>query len=1530
MKIFILDKFKITKFELPEKVEDSFLIPYKGYNNKNDIFVTVESNNDKWQLKSNGSVNILDGANIMDNIVLENYNYYTLKILGQEDYVTLFSLPSKDEEIYKLDTKGLTNITIGSSQNANISYRNNLTAELHAEIKFINNEWYIAASADDTYRTYINGERILTAKLNVGDVIFINGLKIIWMKSFIKINNPRQDVRVSGIGAFDELDVVDNTKYIPATDEESNVELYKEDDYFYHMPRLVPTIDPIDVEIDSPPVEEKMEDLPLLLSLGTSVSMAASSLMMGFSIYSSISTGQKTWLSALPQIITTVCMIFASLVMPRIMKKYQKKQKIKKEALRQKKYSEYLEKINTKIQYALKQQTQIMKENNYSGKECFEIIRKRNRNFWCRVMTDEDFLKIRLGVGDIKSFVTVKAPQEKFSLYTDNLQEKVFEVDKNSKMLNNVPITLDLADQTVLAFIFNCTYKNDYTNGIITQLVALHSALELKIVVFTNEQNAKRWEFVKFFPHCWSDDKQERYFATTQDEMKEVSACLEEILKSRILENKEGEKDSDKKTPYKGKPPYYLIFTDDYKFVKNVPIVDSIQKSNRNMGFSLITLSNSIKNLPNNCEKFVEIGEKESCILEKKLSSESQIIFKNDEDKNLDMRSVAVNLSNVPLLTKDALKSLPTSLSFLEMYGVSKIEQLNILNRWKTNNPVTTLSTPIGVQSDGEQFKLDLHEKFHGPHGLIAGSTGSGKSEFIITYILSMCVNYHPYEVQFVLIDYKGGGLAGAFENKDTGVKAPHLVGTITNLDTAEMNRTLVSISSELKRRQKKFNEVKDKLEESTMDIYKYQKLYREGLIEEPMAHLFIISDEFAELKSQQPEFLAELVSTARIGRSLGVHLILATQKPSGVVNDQIWSNSKFKICLKVQDKSDSMEMLKRPEAASIKETGRFYLQVGYDDYFDVGQSGWGGARYIPTDKIIKKVDDSINFVNNTGNVFKSINEIIKKETVEDLGDQLTNIVKYIYKIGVKENLVTRKMWLDNIPKEIFINDVKQKYDYKPVPYQISPVIGEYDNPSSQAQSLLNLDLSKNTLIYGQGGSGKENLLSTIIWSSCIEHTPDEINFYIVDCGAEILKMFYKFPHVGEFIGIDEGNKINDLLEMVSNELDRRKEEYADYAGNYVNYCESSGKKDPRIVIIINSYEVFGETFKKLPDLLTTFYRDGVKYGITFILSCIAGNAIGSRVAQNFGNKLTMQMPNKEDYRNILGAPRGLEPTKTFGRGIVALNDTAYEYQTAFITNLKEINNVVREASKKLNEAYTTKARKVPTVPEIITIDTLGDRAVTLNEFPIAYNMNDKSIYAWNFTKNRFNSIVSADMVNRISFVKAFVKLFKKINGINLKIVDFVDVLGENFEGITIYKNDFDSAVVTINNEIAVEANSNLINCYIFIGIGDYANSLSETGKNILNNLFNASSAIQKSYFIFIDDYNLYRNIQLEEWYKSYVDKANGIWLGPGLSNQTAFEVSNISMDIRNLDFPEMAFAINKSKFTIIKHVTELEDEDEE
>ncbi|EGC23774.1 FtsK/SpoIIIE family protein, partial [Streptococcus sanguinis SK405] len=282
---------------------------------------------------------------------------------------------------------------------------------------------------------------------------------------------------------------------------------------------------------------------------------------------------------------------------------------------------------------------------------------------------------------------------------------------------------------------------------------------------------------------------------------------------------------------------------------------------------------------------------------------------------------------------------------------------------------------------------LNLHEKAHGPHGLIAGTTGSGKSETIQSYILSLAVNFHPHDVAFLLIDYKGGGMANFFKN------LPHLLGTITNLDGAQSMRALASINAEIHRRERLFREFE------VNHINQYQKKFKNGEATEPLPHLFLISDEFAELKVNQPDFIKELVSIARVGRSLGVHLILATQKPSGVVDDQIWSNSRFKLALKVADRTDSMEMLKTPDAAEITQTGRAYLQVGNNEVYELFQSAWSGADYQPDKDELGIEDHTIYLINDLGQ-YEVLNQDLSgldlAEDIKEVPTELEAIVSQI------------------------------------------------------------------------------------------------------------------------------------------------------------------------------------------------------------------------------------------------------------------------------------------------------------------------------------------------------------------------------------------------------------------------------------------------------------------------------------------------------------------------------------------------------
>lgn len=200
--------------------------------------------------------------------------------------------------------------------------------------------------------------------------------------------------------------------------------------------------------------------------------------------------------------------------------------------------------------------------------------------------------------------------------------------------------------------------------------------------------------------------------------------------------------------------------------------------------------------------------------------------------------------------------------------------------------------------------------------------------------MLSLAINYSPDDIGFFIIDYKGGGMANLFNG------LPHMIGQISNLSGNQVYRAMVSIKSENRRRQRIFTE------HGVNNINNYTKLYKNKEASVPVPHLFIIIDEFAELKREEPDFMKELISVAQVGRSLGVHLILATQKPSGTVDDDIWSNSKFRLCLRVQDRQDSNDMLHKPDAAYITQAGRCYLQVGNDEVYELFQSGWSGAPY--------------------------------------------------------------------------------------------------------------------------------------------------------------------------------------------------------------------------------------------------------------------------------------------------------------------------------------------------------------------------------------------------------------------------------------------------------------------------------------------------------------------------------------------------------------------------------------------------------
>ncbi len=1527
MIVRLIKKSKIINFNLPTTIIGNYWITDTDYLGNTRNLINVEEFDGKWKIKSDFETKIMAGSTEVESAILSDYSMFFLKINTDNEYVILYCSPNSDKSTFYLEAMQDTEYIIGNDAKNHIGYLNPLVSPRHAKLILSNGIWTIV-DLSSKYGTYVNNVAIASQKLEFGDIIFIMGLRIIVMSNSLIVNNISNYVTYDDRVLKPKLPIIQHQVEFDNPDEEQ-IEFYKEDDYFYRAPRFKTKIEDVDITIDTPPGKEPEDDTPAILSVGPMLTMGMVSGSTALTSLNSVLNGTADLKNVYPSLVMSGGMLTTMLLWPIITKKYQERRRKKKEELRQTKYTQYIEEKRSKIQSEMKIQRQILIDNYLPISETKDILVNKKRNLWERDLDQDDFLDLRLGIGSTSLSGKINFPQSHFSLETDNLLEEVYKLGSESTMLENVPISLSFLKNRITSIIGTATIKSKFIDGLLLQMLVYHSYEDLKVVILTDEKNENFWKYLKIAPHCWNNEKTKRYFATNLDEAKELSLNLEQEVQAR--KNKENNGKIERSNlDYHHYKPYYMIITDNYKMYRDIELVKDVEEMEINYGFSLIVISPRLINIPNECKTFISIGDKKSGIFENELVSNKQKEFVADYDPTLNMYECCKILANIPIDIAKENQNLPTTLSFLEMYNVGMVEQLNIQNRWKTNDPTKSLQVPVGIDRQHELFKLDLHEKFHGPHGLVAGMTGSGKSEFIITYIISMAINFHPYEVSFVLIDYKGGGLAGVFHNKETGMKLPHLAGTITNLDTVEMNRSLASIQSELRKRQRIFNEARDKLNESTIDIYKYQGLYRKGLVNQPVPHLFIISDEFAELKAQRPEFMDQLISTARIGRSLGVHLILATQKPSGVVNDQIWSNSKFRVCLKVQDKSDSMDMIKVPDAASLKNAGRFFLQVGYNELFAMGQAAWAGAQYYPTDKRKKKVDQSIVIVDNVGNNIKSLDTKQNDTTVESQGEEITNIVKYIVNEAQIAHVSTEQLWLDRIPDIIFVDELRKKYNYTIEKYNINPIIGEYDDPDNQRQDILTLPLSKqgNTIVYGSAGSGKELMLSSIIYSTITTHDSSEVNFYIIDCGAETLTVFKQAPHVGETLLGNEAEKIENLFKMINSTITYRKKMFVNYNGSYDFYINHGGKEMPLITIVINNCEAFLESYPDYEDILAQLTRDCLKYGILFILTTNGPNTLRYKVRQNFSQSVVLQFNDPTDYISVIPGIRKKEPSKIFGRGLMLL-DNIYEFQTAYPYKQELMIDYIKIVCKKLKEVCTFQARKIPVLPEFVTLNSVEENLGKINSLPVGIEKESLEISNINLTDSLMFNITGEDATAEPDFLHTIIKELNLLPATRTFVLDTQSILEEydlSIEQNVVYASGevagaLDTLAQTINNSIDT-GTTNPIICMI-IGPLNFINRARDEQKNQFNSIVEVSKQLSNIRFLIVESINNIKTMSFDPWYKSNFDVSEGIWIGNGIGNQFTLKVTTASKILRQEVTPGFGYNVHKGKATLIKLVTD-------
>lgn len=1046
--------------------------------------------------------------------------------------------------------------------------------------------------------------------------------------------------------------------------------------FFKRPPRIIKRMPEEMVNVIKPEQKEKKEKgglaklvIPPLVTVASTVAIG---IMMKRAIY--------VYFMAATTIVTTIFSITNYI-------QNKKEAKIREEK-RKADYENYLLGLRKKLYGLYERQREAMLYNAPSVKETVRLAREYSTRIYERAAGDGDFLTVSLGTVNVASSYKISYEENELSSNDDSLLEEMKEICRNFTTVPDMPCVIDLK-KAHLALVGEKNLVHAQLKRIIVQICFFQSYHDVEIVMLTEEEDKEDFSWLRWFGHCRISSINMSGLISSETARDQVLGNLSQILKSR----EEKKEEAKKETAFL---PYFIFIIDNQKLTQNHNIMEYLQKEDMVLDFSIIITSQFQATVPENIKTVFRVDGHDdgTLILNEGLYENRHVKLENTDDA--DFEGMARSLYPIQH-QKGITSALPEQVTFFELYGIEQPQELNSQVLWQKNACHKSLAVPFGVRGRNDIMYLNLHEKAHGPHGLIAGTTGSGKSELIQTYILSLAVNFHPHEVGFLLIDYKGGGMANLFDS------LPHLLGKITNLDGSESMRALLSIRSELKRRQKIFGEY------NVNSINQYTKLFRNHEAKEPLPHLFIISDEFAELKKEQPEFISELVSTARIGRSLGVHLILATQKPSGVVDDQIWSNSRFKLALKVQNESDSNEILKTPDAAKITQPGRAYLQVGNNEIYELFQSAWSGAPY-KAGKSSQEVDDRVYLINELGQR-ELINEDLSVLTEEDSKEtQLDAVVLYLKDVYDKQACIpVRRPWLDPLPDKLITPHLKKIGDVaKCTEYCDNAAIGIVDFPEQQSQKEYVHDFSRdgNLAVFGASGFGKSTVIMNLILTLAAVNSPQMMNFYILDFGNSALIQLKNLVHTADYINFDDTEKLKKLIKLMDARIKERKQAFARTASiNFKMYNQLAEEKFPMIILFIDNYDAVKETEFDMEEFLARLSRDGASVGIFLVISASRPNVVRYSVLNNFKNRVSLYMFDSSDILSVVGRSQFTLPEKK-GRALVK-QQTANIMQSylpvEYVDDLsyaKKIHELIENIS---HQCSAPKAEGIPVLPDHVT-----------------------------------------------------------------------------------------------------------------------------------------------------------------------------------------------------------------------------------
>jgi DNA segregation ATPase FtsK/SpoIIIE, S-DNA-T family len=831
---------------------------------------------------------------------------------------------------------------------------------------------------------------------------------------------------------------------------------------------------------------------------------------------------------------------------------------------------------------------------------------------WERRPHHADFLRLYAGLADLSWTPPVE----------EHHGELPAEVAKllASSALASAPVCVDLSGGGVVGIVGDRPTALAAARSLICQAAVHQGPADLTIGVFADPGRAPDWDWCKWLPHARDNagSGDERWLS---DKRVRSDALLRRLIGGGGTGTVLAVLDSDVLTVGKNAPARDLLRVGAES---RDPDARGWGRREDTIAVAGIVIATSGDRLPSACNTVIQIDS---------LSGDATI---RRPEEGIDTTDVLLAGLETPLALacardlarfedpelRQVAGGLPDGVSMLSILQLDRLDAEAIGVRWRRSGSDPGAVVPLGVTESGV-FTLDLVRD--GPHGLVGGTTGSGKSELLKCLVAGLAAHTDPAHLTFILMDFKGGA---AF---DDCTRLPHTVGMVTDLDEQLGERALEALEAEIHYRERLLRSV------GAENL----RQYLAGDPAEPMPRLIVVIDEFATMAKEFPDFLSALVSVAQRGRTLGVHMILATQRPSGAVNENIRTNTNLRIALRVQDANDSTDVIGRPDAAELSRhlPGRAYIRLGPGEVVPIQTAFLGSGRRDGSDPMVAVAPFAFGPPPAEDRRSVSTAGDDRPAPESDLERLVGAIVAANEAAGIAP---PRRPWPEPLPATI---ELAGLLPAKPSSDGARAIAALADDPRRQTQYPVGWELGEgNLLLFGMPGSGTTTALGSLALSLATAFSPDELELFGLDYGTGQLQALEALPHTGAVVLAGDRERQMRLIRHLRGELERRR----------------GAPATRRTVVLIDNLAALRAEFDdaeglELVDALTRVYADGQAVGIWFAVAADRLNTVPGPWAAVTTQEWLFRLADPYDYVSA-GLDRRDVPPAIAGRAVMAHN----------------------------------------------------------------------------------------------------------------------------------------------------------------------------------------------------------------------------------------------------------------------------------